>query len=83
MGYLYILKFDTGRFYIGSTADLERRLKQHSSGHTHSTKRLGSTFTLVFSQELETLQQARRLEHKIKAWKRKEFIEKIVREGFI
>jgi predicted GIY-YIG superfamily endonuclease len=38
---------------------------------------------LVFSQEFETLQLARIIEKKIKSWKRKDFIDKIIRDGFI
>jgi putative endonuclease len=79
---VYILKFtDTKRYYIGSTTDIDRRIKQHKSGHTSSTKRLGQDFTLVFSQGVGSLQIARNTERRIKSWKRKDFIEKIVHDG--
>jgi predicted GIY-YIG superfamily endonuclease len=38
---------------------------------------------LVFSQEVSSLKTARMAEAKIKSWKRKDYIEKIVREGTI
>ena len=60
---VYILKGD--RFYIGSTTDLERRLQQHRSGHTLTTKRIGD-WKLVRSIQTETLIEARTLERKIK-----------------
>jgi len=39
MFYVYILKSTiTDKFYIGSTSDLEKRLKAHNSGSNRSTK---------------------------------------------
>lgn len=38
---------------------------------------------LVFSQEFDSIVEAGIVERKIKSWKRKDFIEKIVREGVI
>jgi len=47
MAYVYILKGTTGRYYIGSTQDLENRLERHNSGMVHSTKRLGLPMKLI------------------------------------
>ena len=69
-GFVYILKNELGRYYVGSTSNLERRLHQHKSGTTHSTKRMGSML-------------ARQIEFKLKRLKRKDFIEKIIKEGYI
>ena len=82
-GIVYILEdIETGRFYIGSTSNLPRRMGQHQRGHTRTTKSMRS-FRLIFSQEFATLQTARRIEKKIKSWKRKDFIIKIVSDGII
>lgn len=81
-GYVYILENTDHKFYIGSTDDVERRLKQHNSGHTHTTKRMGK-LKLVFSQIFDTLEQARKIEFKLKALKRKDYIEKIIEDGYI
>ncbi|HZQ45700.1 MAG TPA: GIY-YIG nuclease family protein, partial [Verrucomicrobiae bacterium] len=56
----------SGRHYIGSTTDLQRRLEQHRDGHTHSTRRLGQTLELAASLELGTLAEARQLERELK-----------------
>ena len=41
----YILRGSTGRHYIGSNTDIERRLSEHQRDHTHTTQRLrGSNF---------------------------------------
>jgi len=39
--------------------------------------------TLVFSQEVKSLSLARGLERKIKNWKRRDYIEKVVKDGYI
>ncbi len=82
MPFVYILQNEKGKYYIGSTPALERRLAQHKVGHTHSTKRLGNV-NLVFSQEYETLSEARSVEFKLKKLKRHDYIANIVRDGFV
>jgi predicted GIY-YIG superfamily endonuclease len=49
-GYIYILEDEKGRYYIGSSNDLDRREKQHLTGHTWTTQR-NKNPKLVFSQE--------------------------------
>ncbi len=80
--YVYILKSNSGKFYIGSTDNLERRLHQHSTGHTQTTRNMES-FTLVFKQSYTSLEVARKIERKIKKLKRKDYIEKMIKEGYI
>jgi len=81
--YVYILYFNhADRYYIGSTSNVERRIKQHNSRHTYSTSRLGK-FNLVFTQEVADLHTARMAERRIKSWKRRDYIERIVKDGKI
>ena len=83
MAYVYILKsLRNGRFYIGSTINLEKRLKHHFGGFTPSTKRFGK-MELVLSQEYSTLSEARKIENKIKKLKRKDYIEKMIKDKII
>lgn len=83
MAFVYILQSKKdGRFYIGSTIDLEKRLRHHKGGFTHSTKRFGE-LELLFSQEYPTISDARKIEKKLKSLKRKDYIEKIVKDSFI
>jgi len=79
---VYILKSELGKYYIGSSDNLERRLKQHKEGTTPSTKRMGK-MELVFYQSYQSLKDARSVEFKLKKLKRKDFIEKIIDEDFI
>ena len=83
MAYVYILQsLRDGRFYVGSTINLEQRLKHHFGGFTPSTKRF-EQIKLVFSQEYPTLKKARMIEKKLKKLKRKDYVEKIVKDGKI
>jgi predicted GIY-YIG superfamily endonuclease len=61
-----MLRGSSSRFYIGSTTDLDRRIQQHLSGHTQSTRRLGGNLELVASLQLPTLAEARALERELK-----------------
>ena len=79
---VYILRDDNGKFYIGSTKDLDRRLRQHTFKHTRTTTRMDHP-QLVLRQEYATLEQARSVEQKLKKLKRKDYIEKIVSDGHI
>ena len=74
MHVLYILSnLKTDRFYIGSTSNLDRRLKQHKNGHTRTTRVL-EAFELVYKEEYNTLEEARLREKKLKSYKSKQYI---------
>jgi putative endonuclease len=49
----------TGRFYIGCTSDLARRLVEHNAGKTRSL-RGAIPVSLVYEERYETLVEARR-----------------------
>ena len=66
MAWVYILRGNSGRHYIGSTNDLERRLGEHRNGGTYSTARLGYPLDLVVSLEMSELTEARKLERELK-----------------
>jgi putative endonuclease len=68
-GIVYVLFGKYGRYYIGSTTDLHRRLTQHNAGKVHSTMRMGLPMKLVCSREFATIQEARRIEYRLKRWK--------------
>jgi putative endonuclease len=66
MPWAYILRGSSGRYYIGSTTDMQRRLEQHRRGQTYSTRRLGQSLELTASLEVGTLAEARELEREMK-----------------
>ena len=69
MYFVYILKIlKDGRFYIGQTEDLAKRLKEHNDGRVRSTKnRL--PFVLVKEENFNTRGEARRRENYLKKLK--------------
>ncbi len=81
-GFVYILKDEKEKFYIGSTTDIKRRLRQHGSAHTQTTHRMQKP-KLVLLQEYNSLKTAREIERKIKNLKRKDYIEKMINDGYI
>ena len=83
MAYVYILEsINGGQYYIGSTVDLAKRLIHHQKGFTPTTKRFGEV-KLVFSQQFSSLKEARYIERRLKQLKRKDYITKIIKDGFI
>lgn len=83
MASVYILRsLKNSRYYIGSTTDIKRRLVEHNSGESKYTS-LTRPFELVFSQNFEDIKTARRIELKLKRFKSKKIIDKIVGDGYI
>jgi putative endonuclease len=81
MSILYILQSESsGRFYVGSTDDLERRLSEAQRGHTRSTRGRGP-WKVVHKEEFTTILEARRRELEIKRWKSSKLIQALVREA--
>jgi putative endonuclease len=69
MYFLYILKsLKDGKYYVGITADVDKRITYHSSGRVKSTKnRL--PIKLIYSEAFENLKQARAREIYLKSYK--------------
>ncbi|HEY2124874.1 MAG TPA: GIY-YIG nuclease family protein [Chthoniobacterales bacterium] len=69
MAWVYILRGATGRYYIGATEDLERRVAEHQRGSNHTTKRLGYPLELIAKCEFRSMTEARQMEQDLKAKK--------------
>ena len=50
ISWIYILRGSSGRYYIGSTENMERRLAEHRRGGNHTTHRFGASVELVISR---------------------------------
>ncbi len=81
MAWVYMPRGASGRHYIGSTTDLERRLEQHGRGHTQTTKRLGGGLEVAAALEMPSLQEARALERELKRKKNPQLALHILRQG--
>ena len=67
MFYVYILQSQTTRkYYVGSTQDVNNRLREHNHGESLST-RAGRPWEVVHREEFETRAEAARRERQIKA----------------
>ncbi|MBI4812368.1 GIY-YIG nuclease family protein [Candidatus Falkowbacteria bacterium] len=78
MFYVYILKsLLNSRYYVGMTSNLEKRVRQHNSGKTISTKG-GVPWRLVHQETYQTRADAWRRERQIKSYKGGEAFKKLI-----
>lgn len=70
MAYTYILRLANGKYYVGSTFNLQNRLKDHSAGRDFYTK-AHLPVELVYFEEYTTKEEAAKREYQIKGWSRK------------
>ncbi len=74
MYFTYILKsLKTEKLYIGHTDNLERRIHEHNSNQSKSTRFRGP-WELIFSKEFPSRSEAIYLELKLKSFKNKDYI---------
>lgn len=78
MFYTYILQCSDDSYYVGSTNDLDRRLRQHNESKygAHYTK-IRRPVHLVYKETFKTMRESRRREYEIKSWKREKKIDLI------
>ncbi len=78
MPFVYVLRSSvTGRLYTGATTDLDRRLLQHNSGLSRSTKNRGP-WVLVHKEELASLADALRRERFLKTGRGRDELQRIL-----
>lgn len=78
MYYTYVLvSLSDNSYYIGSTENLEERLKYHNTGRSRYTK-LKLPWNLIYFEEFQTLSLARNREKQIKSWKSRKAIERLI-----
>jgi len=68
------------RYYIGSTSNLEERIKKHNTNHKGFTGKTGD-WILKYSEVFSTVEEARKRELEIKKWKNRKLIEKLIGSG--
>ena len=71
VGYVYILECANGKYYTGSTVDLEKRMREHQEGLGSNFTRKYLPFKLVFVEIFERIDQAFLREKQIQGWSHK------------
>ena len=77
---VYILQsLKNNRYYTGSTYDIENRLLQHNKGWVQATRNIGPLVLKVFIP-CESLTEAKKSEYKLKKYKRRDILEKVIKD---
>jgi putative endonuclease len=83
MTFVYIIQsLKNGRYYVGHTDNVLNRLEEHNRGKTSSIKN-STPFEIKFSQKFKTKEEAIHVENKLKKWKNRNIIERIITDGVI
>ena len=77
MAYCYVLKCANGQYYVGSTRIITKRLNDHKNGKVKFT-RSKRPLTLIFVKEFQNYKLALNFEKKVKSWKKRKSIEKML-----
>ena len=68
---MYILECSNGKYYTGSTKNLERRLNQHQSGEGANFTKKHSPVKLVYVEYFSRIDFAFYREKQVQGWSRK------------
>ena len=81
MPYMYILFSEKlNKFYIGACIDMDRRIYEHNIGHSKFTS-TGIPWQLMYTEEFESLHEAKQREKKIKDMKSRKYVENLIGSG--
>ena len=81
--YTYIIESHSNfRWYIGHSNDIERRLTEHNSGQSKSTRGKGP-WKLIFLKSFDNNLEANRFELKLKKLRNKEYIRREYSDYFL
>jgi putative endonuclease len=68
--FTYIVECADGSYYVGSTWYLERRVAEHNEGHGAEYTKRRRPVRLVWSVQLNRIDEAFRIEKQIQGWGR-------------
>jgi len=79
--FVYIIySRSANKFYIGETAHLQQRIRQHKSGHyKHASTKSANDWDLFLQIECESRTQALRIERHIKKMKSRKYFENMAK----
>ena len=70
MYYVYMARNDFGKLYVGVTKNLKSRISYHNAERGANFTKGRAKFHIVFSEEYNSLADARKREIQIKKWRR-------------
>lgn len=77
--YTYILKSEKDNsYYIGSSSSIKQRIEAHNKGKVRST-RYKRPLKLIYTEDYPTLKEAMRRERQLKSWKRRDAVERLIK----
>lgn len=68
--FVYILRNNKNKLYIGQTQNIQERLTRHNDGHGARFVKDNQNFQLVYSEKYQNLQEAMKREKQLKGWTR-------------
>jgi putative endonuclease len=81
MHYVYILRSEaSGRFYVGSSQDVQKRLDYHNTGKVRATRYL-RPLVLAYQEAHATAKEARQREYHLKRQKSRRVLEALISAG--
>ena len=76
--WIYILEDEiSGRYYIGQTADLDKRIERHNAGRSKFTR--GGKWKIIYTEKFDSRSEAIHREQQIKKWKSRKAIQKLIK----
>ena len=70
MPHVYMLRCADGTYYVGSTRNLDHRMRQHGAGRGAKYTSTRMPVELVWAHETERVTEAYALEKRIQGWSR-------------
>ena len=77
MFYMYILRNEKDSFYIGTTNNIDKRIKQHNSHQSNYTRNRGP-WELVYEEEFQSRSEAIKREYYLKSQKSKKYLNSLI-----
>ncbi|MDE2001406.1 MAG: GIY-YIG nuclease family protein [Patescibacteria group bacterium] len=74
---VYVLRDSQNKLYKGLTSNLDRRLKEHRSGHTRTTAKM-KDLKVVYTESCQTFVEARKRELYLKSAAGRRYLKKTI-----
>lgn len=79
MHYIYVIfNKENGKYYIGQTNNLDRRIIEHNNPNHHYTGKISGVWELIYSEELKDRKSVIIRERQLKSFQGREFVKKYI-----